>query len=766
MTANDIKNLVDSAKNRDNEAMDKLYKECYRDVYFVCKKYSLNDADAEDITQDTFIQGFEKLSLLDDGTKFRAWIMKIASNKCLDKLKHNKVLTIDSMYDENDEVIDIPDMGKQTEDIVVEKEVKEIIASMMEKLPVEQRVSLFMFYYQNYSISEIAQAYGCSENTVKSRLNYAKKAMRIEAEKLEDKGIKLRVVAILPFLYAFFKSEREALACEIPSSTEVLSQVMGSFVNSGINVEKNMNLSGGTSAVSKTGMAKGLFIKIAAGVVGVAVVGGIIFAISLGGKDNTEESKSNNSNSSSIVSESTTAEADVETTTQEEIVTNENLVAFFARYKKYVESYEICYINGGLSLYCNNASKNKVEQLFAENTIYYNWYPTGTMIAAKADDIVTNPYYKYITYGKDNQLYLYEKKMREYVDGKGREILSSYDTKFTKTPAEKFNMGQNLLEFVDEIINTAKVKDVNETEKVMEFTVTLSGTEVIELLGVLSVEEETNYYLQYSTEKRFADYTYDVILSLGIGTGSSIVVKSDEFVNDLIKAYVAKEGGKAENYTISEDPNYQHWQYVKYEFDFFNEINNMKFYYPEYMDVEASGYNVLVDIYDNEEPYYILLPKEIESYENNYVYKKTSKFIDASDENVTKRIIVDDRIATSGSFGEIMNKDSRYVVWEKPSKDLTVNKTTIAGRNVYYVLDAGNLRDGETKKGNAMCLSAQVEFAGDVTGGDAGYVCVTIEYAGKDSVPAEDGMMETLTYIVENMCYVEVESHTVLVEQK
>ena len=149
MTTNEMTKLVTRAMNRDNEAMERLYKECYEDVYFVCKKYSLNDADAKDITQDTFIQAFEKLSTLDNGAKFRAWITRIATNKCLDMLKHNNVLTIDSMYDENDEIIDIPDISKATEDIVVEKEIKEILAGMMEKLPVEQRVTLFMYYYQN-----------------------------------------------------------------------------------------------------------------------------------------------------------------------------------------------------------------------------------------------------------------------------------------------------------------------------------------------------------------------------------------------------------------------------------------------------------------------------------------------------------------------------------------------------------------------------------------------------------------------------------------
>ena len=238
MTNAELIELVSGALKRDNSAMEQLYKAYYTDIFYVCKKYNLNDADANDIAQETFIQAFDKLSTLDNATKFSAWLQRIASNKCLNLLKHNNVLTIESMYNENDEVIEIAGNEKATEDIVVDKEVQDILVEMMSKLPIEQRVTLFMFYYQEYSIKEIAEAYGCSENTVKSRLNYAKKAIRVEVEKLEDKGIKLRAISILPFLYVLFKNERDAFACEIPDSMEVISEVMGHAVKGAVAAEE------------------------------------------------------------------------------------------------------------------------------------------------------------------------------------------------------------------------------------------------------------------------------------------------------------------------------------------------------------------------------------------------------------------------------------------------------------------------------------------------------------------------------------------------
>ena len=782
MTTNEMTMLVSRAMNRDNDAMERLYRECYEDVYFVCKKYSLNDADANDITQDTFIQAFEKLSTLDNGAKFKAWITRIATNKCLDMLKHNKVLTIDSMYDENDEIIDIPDVSKATEDIIVDNEVKETLVGMMEKLPVEQRVTLFMYYYQNYSIKEIAIAYGCSENTVKSRLNYAKKTMRAEAEKLEDKGIKLRVVAILPFLYVIFQSERAAFACQVPDCTTLLSQVMGSFVASGttatnagsaavngMNMESNMNISGGVGAVSKAGVAKGLWIKIAAGLIGtVAVVGSVIAVITLGGDDNSEGISTN---TTSIVSENTTngnedttSDKDKETTTQDKTESNKELAEFMERYKEYVDKQVECNLFGALSLYCNNKAKGTVEQIMSLNCNRYNSFSAGTLTMGKTYEMESQ-YNKFVSYGADGQLYLYEKKERPYVDGKGNQISSLSYNKYTRTPVEKFNMGQVWLDFINGVISSKTVRDIGKrdvTESNMYFTVTLSGTELVEVLDYTSVIEQINDYLQYSTDKKFEDYTYNVkiIMTINDFYNNEIMATSDELVEDLIKAYAKKNAsGNADNYTLSEDESH-YWQQLRMKFQFFDYEHEDYYYYPCYIDVEAAGNNLLINLYDQKEPYYVLLPQDIPGYDFYATDIFNTKFVGTSDGDVTKRIIIDDKIGISGKYGMDMAGDAFKFIncTTTPSKDFVVNSTIIGGKNVHYIIDKGVLNDSE-KTDNAIILFAYVELDVSEANGDVGHVAVVIEYTGKDSVPATDGMVETLAHIVENMEYVGIDDH-------
>lgn len=156
--------LVNRAIAKDNQAMETLYKAYYKDVLYVCKKLSLNDADANDITQDAFIDAFSKLSILNDKRKFKQWVCRIANNKALNLLKHNNVLQIEDI-DSDDSFYEIPDKEISAEQQVIDNEVAETLKGIIEKLPLEQRITVFMYYYEDMSVKDIAFAYNVSENT-------------------------------------------------------------------------------------------------------------------------------------------------------------------------------------------------------------------------------------------------------------------------------------------------------------------------------------------------------------------------------------------------------------------------------------------------------------------------------------------------------------------------------------------------------------------------------------------------------------------------
>lgn len=285
--------------------METLYKTYYKDVLYVCKKLNLNDADANDIAQDSFIEAFSKLNTLNDTKKFKQWICRIANNKALNLLKHNNVLKFDNI-DDDTEYTELPDKKKSAETQIIGNEVADILKTIIEKLPLEQRITVFMYYYEDMSVKEIAEAYGISENTVRSRLNYAKKFIKSEVDKLENNGIKLRCTAILPLLYLLFVQEEKAFAAglsdnAIPSATAIISKVMKNSV-----AEANANT---VTSAAKTGFSLGKIIGISSAAV--AVIATAVIGISILGNKDKDDKKPYNDH----VSAETTEKNDENTTT-------------------------------------------------------------------------------------------------------------------------------------------------------------------------------------------------------------------------------------------------------------------------------------------------------------------------------------------------------------------------------------------------------------------------------------------------------------------
>ena len=75
--------------------------------------------------------------------------------------------------------------------VIDRKETTRLIGEILGTLSPEQRVVTELFYYENLSVKEIAEELGVSENTVKSRLKYARNKIEAGVKELEKKGTKL-----------------------------------------------------------------------------------------------------------------------------------------------------------------------------------------------------------------------------------------------------------------------------------------------------------------------------------------------------------------------------------------------------------------------------------------------------------------------------------------------------------------------------------------------------------------------------------------------
>lgn len=211
-----IKELVLSAKNGNKKAFDKLYKLTSNDVWFTCLSLLKDEENAKDIMQETYITAFLKLDTLNDEQKFCGWITSIAVNKCKNKLKGKVEYQIDDEVliteAETDELM-LP------EEYITKAEKRKVLLQIMEDtLSFNQYQVVLMFYFNELSIAEIAQALEISEGTVKSRLNSSRAKMKTAIEDYEKKsGDKLHGVVVVPFFTTIFKEEAKSLA--VPNIT-------------------------------------------------------------------------------------------------------------------------------------------------------------------------------------------------------------------------------------------------------------------------------------------------------------------------------------------------------------------------------------------------------------------------------------------------------------------------------------------------------------------------------------------------------------------
>ena len=190
-----------------NQELEKIYTESYRAVYWTAMSLLKNEADAEDIVQETFLTLIKSYDTIKDKSKVTSWLKKTAANKCLDRIKMTKTVNVDDEVLENIETVPenfLPDS------LVESEAMRKIIMDIIEKtLSEDVRRTIILFYFDEMSTKEISEALGIPQGTVLWRLNFARNKIKKEVEKYEeDSNTKLFAVP-LPFLTQLFTAESE-----------------------------------------------------------------------------------------------------------------------------------------------------------------------------------------------------------------------------------------------------------------------------------------------------------------------------------------------------------------------------------------------------------------------------------------------------------------------------------------------------------------------------------------------------------------------------
>ncbi|MDI3537011.1 MAG: hypothetical protein PWR12_1211 [Eubacteriaceae bacterium] len=267
----DYEQAVSLALKGEDAGFNYLYENTYKEKYYIAIKYMKDDQKAQDVLQDAYIRAFHKLDTLQNASAFPGWFGQIVANTAKNALaKKNPILFSEmnngNVPDENWEYLaEDEDLTYQPESAYTEKETQEMVHELLESLSDEQRLCMLMFHIEDQSIKEIAEAFNCSENTVKSRLNYGRKKLKNKAEELEKKGYKLYSFAPLPLLLYLLRAEEASFI----ASPTIASATLFNKITEQIKMEK------GVKEVVKEG-AKQSFLHTAAGKIAVTVAGIVI----------------------------------------------------------------------------------------------------------------------------------------------------------------------------------------------------------------------------------------------------------------------------------------------------------------------------------------------------------------------------------------------------------------------------------------------------------------------------------------------------------
>jgi RNA polymerase sigma-70 factor, ECF subfamily len=173
--------MLDVFEHADSdELIDEIMKRYGQEVLQLAYSYVNSKEIAEDLTQDIFIKCYKSLHTYTGKSKLRTWLWRIAINTCKDYLKswYNKRVLVSE-----EKPSKMSTKGDEVEEAVIQKDEGSRLVSEVMSLPIEYREVVYLYYFEELPIKEIAGLIETKENTVKTRLRKAKKLLK---EGMED----------------------------------------------------------------------------------------------------------------------------------------------------------------------------------------------------------------------------------------------------------------------------------------------------------------------------------------------------------------------------------------------------------------------------------------------------------------------------------------------------------------------------------------------------------------------------------------------------
>lgn len=177
--------LANAYTRGESGCFDELIRRYSGQVYGFVLRMVGRPEDAEDLTQEVFVQLLKSLPSARTDTPLRPWIFVIARNKCLDHLKRRRAVPFADLCDGDDgaEAM-VPDKRPLPEELAERADLAEIVQRAISTLPERYRAVVAMRYSSDLTFAEIGEVLGLPENTVKTHFQRAKAMLRDELSAL------------------------------------------------------------------------------------------------------------------------------------------------------------------------------------------------------------------------------------------------------------------------------------------------------------------------------------------------------------------------------------------------------------------------------------------------------------------------------------------------------------------------------------------------------------------------------------------------------
>jgi RNA polymerase sigma-70 factor, ECF subfamily len=175
--------LVTAAREGDIQAFEQLIQKYDRNVFRIAQHITQNREDAEDVVQDAFLKAYQNLNKFQGNSKFYTWLVRIAVNEALMRLRKRKADKTVSM-DEDVETEDgsmpreVADWSPNPEQLYGQSELGDILGKTIQGLPASFRTVFVLRDVEGLSTEETAEMLGLSVPAVKSRLLRARLQLR------------------------------------------------------------------------------------------------------------------------------------------------------------------------------------------------------------------------------------------------------------------------------------------------------------------------------------------------------------------------------------------------------------------------------------------------------------------------------------------------------------------------------------------------------------------------------------------------------------